>query len=411
MKLKHNRISVIALIAAAAILASACSRPKEAIDPLALSRDQLVNSVGGGTVRFAMWGGDERINSWIDTFVASRMKELYGITVARTPMDAAVFITKLSNEKKAGKTEGSLDLLWINGENFARAKREGLLFGPYAERLENWKYVDPTEVSLDFGVPVEGYEVPYGKAQFVFEYDKAKVADIPRSFRELGEWVRENPGRFTYPQPPDFTGSAFVRQAFYEIGGGHERFLEPGRTAEFEKSAALVFAWLNEIKPYLWQEGRSYPGNKARLDGMFERGEVDLNMSYTQSGAQGRIEEGVYPDTVRTFVMRGNSISNFHFTAIPFNAPNKAGAMLLSDFLLSPEAQLSKNTPAVWGDFTVLDMKRLEEKDRAAFRNLDLGRATLDLETLAENAVPEILPEYLLALDKGWETHVLGAER
>lgn len=411
MKTKRNRIAIIALISTASVLAAACSPSRPAADPLSLGREQLLDAAKGGTVRFAMWGGDERINAWIDTFVASRMKELYGIAVERTPMDAAVFITKLSNEKKADKTVGSLDLVWINGENFARAKREGLLFGPYAERLENWGYVDPTEVSLDFGVPVEGYEVPYGKAQFVFEYDGAKTADIPRSFRELGAWVRKNPGRFTYPQPPDFTGSAFIRQAFYEIGGGHEPFLEPGRTAEFEKRAALVFAWLNEIKPYLWQEGRSYPANKAKLDGMFERGEVDLNMSYTQSGAQGRIEEGAYPDTVRTFVMRGNSISNFHFTAIPFNAPNKAGAMLLSDFLLSPEAQLSKNTPAVWGDFTVLDMKRLAERDREAFRNLDLGPATLDLETLAENAVPEILPEYLLALDKGWEIRVLGAKR
>lgn len=107
--------------------------------------------------------------------------------------------------------------------------------------------------------------------------------------------------------------------------------------------------------------------------------------------------------------MEKNSLSNYHFTAIPFNAPNKAGALLLSDFLLSPEAQLSKNDPAVWGDFTVLDMGRLEERDKAAFRALDFGEATLDLETLGANAVPEVLPEYLLLLDKGWETGVLRA--
>jgi putative spermidine/putrescine transport system substrate-binding protein len=409
MRFQGHRISAVVLIAAALIAAS-CSRSGPETDPRSLSRDKLVQAAKGGTVRFAMWGGDERINGWIDTFVASRMKELYGVTVERTPMDAAVFITKLSNEKKAGKTDGSLDLVWINGENFARAKREGLLFGPYTEKMENWKYVDPESVSLDFGVPVEGYEAPYGKAQFVFEYDSAKISGPPGSFRELGEWVKKNPGRFTYPQPPDFTGSAFIRQAFYEIGGGYEPFLTPGNTGEFEKRAALLYAWLSEIKPYLWQQGRSYPATKANLDGMFERGEVDLNMSYTQSGAQGRIEEGTYPKTVRTFVMKKNSLSNYHFTAIPFNAPNKAGAMLLSDFLLSPEVQLSKNDPAVWGDFTVLDMGRLEEKDRATFRSLDLGEATLDLETLGANAVPEILPEYLLLLDKGWETQVLRAK-
>lgn len=391
------------------LVAFSCARSKVETDPRTLSRDALLQTVKGTTVRFAMWGGDERINRWIDTFVASRMRERYGITLERIPMDASVFITKLSNEKKAGKIDGSLDLLWINGENFARAKRERLLFGPFTHALENWKYVDPTAVSLDFGLPVEGYEAPYGKAQFVFEYDSAKIPHPPKTFRELGEWIKKNPGRFTYPQPPDFTGSAFIRQAFYEMGGGYEPFLTPGNMNEFEKRAARLYSWLNEIKPYLWQRGRSYPASKAQLDGMFERGEVYINMSYTQSGAQGLIKLGRYPKTVRTFVMKNNSLSNYHFTAIPFNAPNKAGALVLSDFLLSPEAQLSKNDPAVWGDFTVLDLGRLEENTRNAFLALDLGEATLDLPTLEANAVPEILPEYLLRLEKEWETHVLRA--
>ena len=408
MFLQRYKVSMAILLIA--FIIGSCARPRVEIDPLTLSRDKLLQVARGSTIRFAMWGGDERINRWVDTFVASRMKERYGVTLERIPMDAAVFITKLSNEKKAGKTDGSLDLLWINGENFARAKREGLLYGPYADKLENWKYVDPKMVSLDFGLPVEGYEAPYGKAQFVFEYDAAKIPDPPKTFRELGEWVKKNPGRFTYPQPPDFTGSAFIRQAFYEIGGGYEPFLTEGNRIEFEKRAAFLYAWLNEIKPYLWQKGRSYPASKAILDGMFERGEVDINMSYTQSGAQGLIQLGRYPKTVRTFVMKNNSLSNYHFTAIPFNARNKAGAFLLSDFLLSPEAQLSKNDPAHWGDFTVLDLGRLEEKDRRAFLALDLGEATLDLQTLEDNAVPEILPEYLLLLDKGWETYVLRAK-
>lgn len=185
---------VSAVMLTAIFIVSSCSPSRTETNPLALSRDKLLQTARGTTVRFAMWGGDERINRWIDTFVASRMKERYGVALERIPMDAVVFITKLSNEKKAGKTDGSIDLLWINGENFARAKREGLLFGPYADKLKNWKYVDPEKVSLDFGIPVEGYEAPYGKAQFVFEYDSAKISEPPRTFRELGEWVKKTRG-------------------------------------------------------------------------------------------------------------------------------------------------------------------------------------------------------------------------
>jgi len=48
------------------------------------------------------------------------------------------------NEKSAGVTSGSLDLVWINGENFRTAKQGRLLRGPFAEQLTNIKYFDET---------------------------------------------------------------------------------------------------------------------------------------------------------------------------------------------------------------------------------------------------------------------------
>ena len=89
---------------------------------------------------------------------------------------------------------------------------------------------------------------------------------------------------------------------------------------------------------------------------------------------------------------KDSSIYNTHFTAIPFNAPNKPGAMILADFLISVEAQLSKYNPDKWGDFLALD----------------LGPATLGSDILNPLAVPEKIPsEFLEALEQGWKEHVL----
>jgi len=126
-------------------------------------------------------------------------------------------------------------------------------------------------------------------------------------------------------------------------------------------------------------------------------------MSYNQADAQNRILTGRYPSTVKTFVMREGSLYNTHFTAIPFNSANKEGAMVVMNFLLSPEAQLSKNDPANWGDFTVLDLKKLSDGERKNFSSLDLGKATLPLEVLEKYAVPEVTSEYVEALEKEWE--------
>ncbi len=367
----------------------------------------LVQQAKGTEVKWFMWGGSTTINSWVDGYVAGAVKEKYGITLKRVPADAAVFVNKLLAEKQAGGGKGTMDLLWINGENFKNAMENGLLQGPVTNLLPNFALVDPASVEFDFGYPVKGYEVPYGRAQFVFEYDSAKVADPPKTFAELKEWIKKNPGKFTYPKPPDFTGSAFIRQVFYAVSGGYQQYMAGFDQGMYAGNGAKVWEYLNEVKPYLWQEGKNYPKDIAALDSLFERGEVFMNMSYHQASAQGKILQGRYKNTVRTFVLADGSIYNTHFTAVPFNAPNRAGALVVANFLLSPEAQLSKNQPANWGDFTALDISRLSEEERHKFATLDLGAATLPLAELGRAAVPEIPSEYLEHLEKDWQKLVL----
>lgn len=370
---------------------------------------QIEEQARGSQVSWYMFGGWAHVNNWVDTYVAGEMKTRYDIDLVRVPMDAGVFVNKLLNEKAAGKKKGNIDLLWINGENFKNAREAGLLFGPFAQNLPNvQQVVDPDSVTFDFGYPVDGYEAPFGRAQFVFEYDTAYIVAPPTTLAALKAWMQANPGRFTYPQPPDFTGSAFLRQVFYAVTGGHAQYMGGWDPDRFAQNAPLLWQWLNDIEPYLWQKGRTYPKDSAALDTLFSRGEVSFGMSYHPSHAQNKIIEGTYPETVRTFVMQEGSIYNTHFTAIPFNSPNKAGAMVLANFLISVDAQLSKYRPENWGDFPALDPQRLRQEDRRQFQAVDLGPATLGPEQLNPVAVPEIPSDYLEAIEQGWRDHVLN---
>ncbi|MFP4473968.1 MAG: ABC transporter substrate-binding protein [Desulfatibacillaceae bacterium] len=358
-------------------------------------------------VRWYMWGGSARINQWVDDYVAGELKSRYGIRLVRVPMDASVFVNRLLNEKAAGKKTGSIDLLWINGENFKNCMEAGVLFGPFSDRLPNFRYVDPATVAHDFGYPVKNHEAPFGRAQFVFEYDTARTEDPPKTFAALRKWIEDNPGRFTYPMPPDFTGSAFIRQVLYATTGGHARYMDGWDGELFRNNAPRLWEYLSGISEYLWQGGRTYPAHAGALDTLFARGEVDFGMSYHPPHAQSRILDGAYPDTVRTFAMEEGSLFNTHFTAIPLTAPNKAGALVTANFLLSPEAQLSKFDPENWGDFPAIDMTRLDESMRARFSAVDLGPATLAPAELTPLAVPEIPSAYVEALEEGWEENVL----
>lgn len=397
---RHLILALLCLLSLAGVARAAEIDSMTHADMLAAAR--------GTEVRWHMWGGGDQINAWVDGYVADEVGRRFGIKLVRVPMDASVFVNKLLTEKAAGKGTGTMDLLWINGENFKNARQAGLLYGPFLDRMPNFKaYFDPEASRFDFGFPVEGFEAPYGRAQFVFEYDSAKIKNPPRSFAELKAWILANPGRFTYPQPPDFTGSAFVRQVFYATTGGHGQYMQGLDTGLYAANAPKTWTWLNEVAPALWRQGKTYPKDAAALDTLFARGEIDMGMSYHPAHAQMKILEKTYPDTVRTFVMQEGTISNTHFTAVPFNAPNKAGAMVVADFLMSPEAQLSKYLPANWGDLPALDMKRLPADVAAAFAAVDLGAATLPADALATAAVPEIPAQYLELLEKDWEAHVL----
>ena len=365
----------------------------------------------GQTVNFYMWGGSDLINTWITGYVATAVQEQYGITLNMVPIsDATEYINKVLGEKEAGQdTGGSVDLVWVNGENFRTMRQAELLYGHWAQFLPSSVYVngDDPSVANDFGYPVEGHESPYGKAQFVMIYDSARVAEPPLTIPALVEWIKANPGQFTYPAPPDFTGSAFVRHICYEAAGGYEALLGEFDQAVFDEKSAACWALLNEIEPFLWREGATYPENHTRQQDLFANGEVSFDMAYNPAEASSLVESGRYPATTRTFIFDSGTIANTHYVAIPYNSDHKAAAMVLANFLLSPEAQLSKAQPANWGDLPVLDPALLPANLQAEFAAIPRGEATLSTEELAARRLPELQAPWLTAFEQGWEAEVL----
>jgi putative spermidine/putrescine transport system substrate-binding protein len=354
-----------------------------------------------------MWAGDEARNRYMRETLAPELERLHGIRLRIVPTaDIAELVNKLLTEKSAGRDSGgSLDLLWINGENFRTARQGGVLWGPFHDRLPNLKHYDPATYQRDFGEPVEGYEAPWQKAQFVMGYDTARVPNPPATLPELFEWVRANPGRFTYLAPPDFTGSAFLRHLLYHYGGGPEPFATGFDEALYRRASAQVFALLNELKPYLWRKGATYPVTLKEMDRLFANHEIDFAMSYNPNFASRRIELGEYPPTARTFVFREGTIGNYNFLAIPYNASNPDGAVTVINHLLSPESALSISA-ALRVPFP-LRPDHLTEAQRRAAAELPRGAATLPASVLDAALLPEPDSRYLARLERDWIREVL----
>lgn len=134
---------------------------------------------------------------------------------------------------------------------------------------------------------------------------------------------------------------------------------------------------------------------------MMGDGEISLAVSFSPSEANSGIVAGELPPTVRSFVPNGGSIGNVSFLAIPFNAQAKAGAMVLANFLLSPQAQAHAYDPQVMGSATVLSMEQLSANQRALFEAVKAGPATIPPEALG-NTLREPHPDWMDALERAW---------
>jgi len=372
--------------------------------------DQVVEQARGGEVNWFMWGGADNINQYVSDHIGGILIRDYGITLNRVGVaDAVEVVNNVLSEKEAGIVDaGSVDLIWINGENFRSMKQADLAFCGYTDLLPNNALVnwDNPAIANDFGVPVDGCEVPWNTVQFAFAHDSADAAEPPRSIPVLLEWIKANPGRFTYPAPPDFTGSVFVRHVFYHAAGGADALLGAFDQAKFDAAAAKTWAILNEIEPFLWREGRTYPNTMVQMNELFANSEVAFTFNYDPSQFGLAVQAGIYPDTVRSFGLEDGTIGNTNYTLIPFNSPNKAAAMVVQNVLLSGEAQLEKAKPSVWGAAPAIEISRTTADVQAGFAAIEGHPSVVSAEELAKAALPELQADWLTAIEAGWKANV-----
>lgn len=374
-----------------------------------LSFEELVEAADGSTVNFFGWGGDETLNKWLDEVYGPALKEKYNITLNRVPMDIDQILTQLSNEEQAGAEESEIDMIWINGENFKTARENDFLYGPFLDKLPNFQeYYDAEnpENTHDFGYPIEGYEAPYSKAQLVMIKDGAKTPESPKSAQEILEYAKANPGQFTYPALPDFTGSAFVRNIIYEFVD-YEVFQDMEADKEVVKEAIQpAIDYLNELAPYLWSKGTSYPADGPALNNLFMDGEVAFYQTYGAYEIANSITDGAYPETAESYVLDKGTIGNTSFIAVGKRSSRKAAALVAINEMLSPEMQLSKYEQI--GELPVVDNAKLTDEQKEAFNAVDPGPGTIDQADLLDHRLPEMPAALVPIIEEIWQEEVAG---
>lgn len=408
----RRRILAAATLTALGLTACASGSSKiaapAATDPATGGFESVLAEAKGQTVNWYMYGGDETINGFVNGYVATKLKAL-GVTLNQVKItDTVTAVDKVLAEKQAGKKEGSVDAIWINGENFATGKQADAWYCGYDRRLPNAKFVDfdNPAVANDFGLPVDGCESVWQQANSALVYDSAKLtaADV-KSVSSLFAWAKANPGQFTYPAPPDFTGSMAVRTFFYDTNGGPGGFSGAFDEAKYTPAAMKLWQRLNDLKPSLYKKGTTYPAGQPDVEKLYANGEIAAFLTYGPGAVGEQVTKGVYPKTTREAVFDIGNISNYNFVSIPANSPHKAGAQVLQNVLLDPDTQLEFYKLS--GTFPALDLTTLSPEQQAAFAAVSTSPSVLPLKELSANAQPELTSKYVTSIEKDWKTNVL----
>ncbi|NYR10818.1 ABC transporter substrate-binding protein [Psychrobacter sp. BI730] len=381
-----------------------------------LSPWQQIEAQGSNQdVYFYAWGGDPQINAYLQ-WVADQVDDKYSVNLVHVKLsDTSEAVSRVLAEKSAhNDDQGSVDLVWINGANFATMSENSLLLKQWANKLPNFALTDPENnptVNFDFGVPTNGMEAPWGQASLTFYYDSLSTSKPPTTLTELTAWTAQNPGRFSYPKPPDFLGMSFLKYVLVMLHEQQNAQTVENTSAQLnlpatEENTALVldplWAFLNDFHPTLWRNGEQFVQTGAQMRRLVDDTELSLAFTFSAPEVPAAVQRYDLPQSIRSYAMSDGSLSNTHFVAIPYNASHPQAAQLVANFLMSPEAQAKKQTPSVWGDKSVLVQSTLSPAQQALFKTKQPHPSALPFDSV-KRTVSEPHPSWVEAIQQGWQ--------
>lgn len=336
---------------------------------------------------------DPLAKTWMDVVMVPYIEETLGVNVVLNTLNMAEMLPKLKDEKLNEVAIGTADMFILTKKGFGQLQDAGVLYGPFSNKLPN---VAMNQVAENYentwldGRPIDNMAVQLGKNQLVLFFDEDQMEVPPATLAELKQYIIANPGKFTFPSLDTAEGQAFVNTLAASLCD--QKKLYEGKLDAKQQDAlfAPVAAFLKEIRPYMWMEGKQLPKNATELDRLFKEGQVSFSMSLNQNWGVNMVREEKYPDGSKAFVLSSGTTGFGQYAVIPFNSANKSGAMAMINELLTGAMQGSKYNPKNWGNLPSVDPMKMEKTASAEITKVTVKRTALKEAELSAARLPQV---------------------
>ena len=225
------------------------------------------------------------------------------------------------------------------------------------------------KVNPDLLAPVKGAAIPYRGSSVVLAYNSDKVSSPPRTLSALLDWIRANPGKFTY-NSPNTGGSGY---SFAETVV--DSLLSPAILKQMDQGydPSLQSNWkpgldlLHSLNKYMYGNG-VYPNGNAAVLQLLGQGQIwvapvwsDQSLTALKTGQLG-------PNIKLTQISNPSFTGGAAYLAVPKTARHKKVLYKFVNYILSPAAQ--QMIVDVMAGFPAIDIKYMGDSIKQKFQDV-----------------------------------------
>ncbi len=248
------------------------------------------------------------------------------------PASRAIY-TKIRAQADAGRRPWDIDVALVSMAVASQMVKEGLLHR-YVPQMKHAGLVKGAEVREAFGVTVDGYVVPMFHNQIAIAYNPAHVSRPPRSFEDLVEWVRANPGKFGYNGiKGGVSGVGFTMAWVYWKTGLYKTLTQGPFDRAHEGRIREAITALRDFN----RQATITSGNAGTLDAL-NRGAIWMGAVWIDQLVAWKNEGRMDPAITPVLIAPGLPIYPLYLV-VPREAANRDLAVRYIDYIATPEVQ------------------------------------------------------------------------
>lgn len=398
----------IILIIMCFILLVGCTKKKVEVVPnseiTSKQWNTILESSKNTIVNVLYYTKEESIIEWLKKDYTKNIKIRYNIDLRFKYMPLA----KIKNLMHDKDSSSDYDLIYISDDGFKYFKENDLLYEDILTKLPNY-YTNLNEnnyiINNDEGIKIEDAEVPIFKNQLVFINDEDIIYETPKTYDELLELAKKNPGKIAYPDPKTKTGLAFILSAIAsKVEYTEINKLEPNKEAVYEIIKPGL-DYLIELDKYLYKEGKEYL-EEDKVDELFKNKELLFSLSLDYNHATEKITNLEFSKGCNTFVIEDGTTGFIDYLALPKNANNKSGAMVIMNDAISAETQGDIYADKYLNKIPVLDHLNMPSSELSYLKKAEVKYTSIKYNELYDYYIPEINNHLVKIIYELWSEYV-----